>query len=137
MVGDSKCQIEDLNSSRSEPILQGARTETDPQLSSGRMFTYGDIYCEGLIELGSLSNEDEFEEFGFESDYAVGLMAYLLAWIEKMKRNTRTIVSEYTLHVQFNDRDTIILLDSHSHLVLDYSIDTSLKYRYFLSTLTG
>lgn len=120
-----------LHDSRTEPMLQGARIETDPQLLSGRMFNYGEIYCDGLVELGFLANGDEFQEFEFESDYAVGLMAYLLAWIEKMKRDTGTIVSEYAIQVEFKVRDTLILLDSRSHPVQDYSIDTSLKSRVF------
>lgn len=124
--------LNELDFSRTVPILQGARIESDPHSPyRGQMFTYGEIYSEGLIELGFLSNGDVFEEFGFEPNYVVGLMAYLLTWSEKMKRNTRTIVSEYAIQVEFYVQDTSILLNSHPNSVQRDLIGTSLKSRVF------
>lgn len=115
------------------PILRGAREENfnscEVNVSLG---VYGEIYSDGLIELGFITTHEYFIKFDcFLSNYALGLMAQMLAWIDKVKSSSLLITSEYTIQVEFLVNNAAIPLCYDQFHRSHKGIDTNLKSLVF------
>ena len=101
------------------PILRGARQDTFRIVTGLLDFAFGEVHCNGLIELGFLSVAELFENHRLNPEIIIGLFAHLLKWVEKVRDNTTSTRSEYLIDVEFRVRETTVCLGydrGHMHV---------------------
>ena len=119
------------------PILHGAREDTINSNRPTHYFTYGEVHCDGLIELGFLSINEQFTTVSanMQPNWIVGVFVHLLTWVVKFRKHTFTVGSEYAIEAEIHTRSTLIRLGSNKLIqeqreqdhARQFSLDTKLQ----------
>lgn len=104
-----------------DPVLRGARERTPLNGWPATHFTFGEVHCDGLVELGLLSTNSIFAKFNFDPDIAVGFLAHLLEWIKSVRESAFSVVAEYAIQVQLRNRNTNVEIGINNHFDVSHS----------------
>ena len=94
------------------PILRGARGEIDPgpvRVNQPHV-GYGELHCDGLIELGFLSAGSHFRTFCFPPDWPTVMFANLAVWADHIRKQALAPTTEYALEVEIRTLGAQILV---------------------------
>lgn len=94
-------EIQSLNW-RWQPLLRGARS-IDRIDVTPPYFTYREIYCNGLVELGHVSIAADEESLRCDPDWPVVLLANLSVWADNVRNQAGAPTVEYALEVELRN----------------------------------
>ena len=89
-----------------KPMLRAARADTVRKPTRDRPDyenLYGEIYCDGLVELGYLSNRvgpPYPNEIALQEYRLLAWIPNLLAWVDQVRRQAQAPMAEYALEVE-------------------------------------
>ncbi|MDE0093479.1 MAG: hypothetical protein OXO49_03135 [Gammaproteobacteria bacterium] len=90
-------------------ILNGARID-NICVETTRYFGYGEVYRDGLVELAALDAASMYETPLFDPDWATGLLAHLLMWIDRVRKKISHPNLKYTIQVELCVRGIEVFL---------------------------
>ncbi len=81
------------------PVLRGARADlaANPPLP---YMAYGELYCDGLLELGFTACSTRFRQATVSPEWPVVLFAMLTAWANRVRNHAGTPTAEYAIEVE-------------------------------------
>lgn len=87
------------------PILRAARYNTDTQPGWNYMFSYQELHCDGMLELGfvscnNYSQQNSNTPFYFDPDWAFTLFANAVNWADHIRKSSSAPMAEYGLQVE-------------------------------------
>ena len=90
-----------------KPILRGTRYNTDPRPDGNYTFSYHELHCDGMLELGYAScnqfqtlNPEEKQAFYLDPDWPLVLFANAVNWADHIRKRSSAPMAEYGLQVE-------------------------------------
>ncbi len=92
------------------PLLRGARADVaaNPPLP---YMAYGELYFDGLLELGFTACSDRFRRTAISPEWPVVLFAILTAWADRVRIHAGTPTAEYAIEVETVAAGTPVPID--------------------------
>ena len=92
------------------PVLRGARADVavNPPLP---YMAYGELYCDGLLELGFTACSARFRQTPVPPEWPVVLFAILTAWADRVRNHAGTPTAEYAIEVETFAAGTPVPID--------------------------
>ena len=82
------------------PLLRGARADMNAGAGSSVFNCYGELHCDGLVELGFLSCSQNFKGTALSPDWPMVMFANLAVWASRIRAKASVSTAEYAIEVE-------------------------------------